>query len=524
MTDAFRLTSSPRPDPSPALHARYAAALVDVRTTAGAEHPMLIDGRDVRARLQVALRSPADLRCTLGRFQAGDATHAAAAVTAAARAFSAWSACPWTERVALLRRAAALLEARVGELAAVLALEIGAHRVDALAEAQAAARLLAAACDRMEAGDGDPRAFAPGPGQGGAVERTHVYRPWGPWIVIAPFCLPLAFAAGAAGAALVAGNTVVCKAARATPWSLRLLALALRDAGLPGGTFNAVTGPGGVLGQALVGDARAAGLSFAGSAAVGMHVLRSFAEAPRPRPGLVATGGGSAAVVSRHADLRAAASGVARSAFALAGQRGTACARVYVEHTVVADCVAALHALTVRIAVGDPARGEAGMGPVVDAAAVARYEDAVAQVHALGADGAIVAGGRRLDESDHAHGYFLAPTIARVPPDHPLWRRDLGVPLVLVAPVETIDEGFARAGAGGCAAGFYGTPAEAERFFAATAAAAAYANAPQGATSGAWPDDGLPGGWDGPAMAAEAPLDLARYQRGQWQTRGRPGA
>ena len=63
-------------------------------------------------------------------------------------------------------------------------------------------------------------------------------KPYGPWLVIAPFNFPLALAGGPTGAALVAGNTVVLKPATATPWSARLLALALRDAGVPPGVFN----------------------------------------------------------------------------------------------------------------------------------------------------------------------------------------------------------------------------------------------------------------------------------------------
>ena len=132
-----------------------------------------------------------------------------------------------------------------------------------------------------------------------------------------------------------------------------------------------------------------------------------------------------------------------------------------------ADFVAALHGATAKVAVGDPTRREHWMGPVIDATAVARYEDAAAQVRALGADGAIVEGGLRLDRNELAHGLFVAPTVARAPLDHPLWSRELFAPFVLVAPVATIEEGIARANAGpfGLTAGFYGSAEETERFF-----------------------------------------------------------
>ena len=96
----------------------------------------------------------------------------------------------------------------------------------------------------MEANDGYVHAMARDPVAGFVSENTSVMKPWGPWLVIAPFNFPLALAGGPTGAALVTGNTVVMKPASATPWSARLLALALRDAGVPAGVFNCVTGSG----------------------------------------------------------------------------------------------------------------------------------------------------------------------------------------------------------------------------------------------------------------------------------------
>ena len=169
-----------------------------------------------------------------------------------------------------------------------------------------------------------------------------------------------------------------------------------------------------------------------------------------------------------HADIKDAATGVLRSAFGLSGQKCSACSRVYVEHTVFNDFVSALHKLAEKVSVGDPTRREHWMGPVIDAAAVARYEDAAAQVRALGAMGGIVHGGARMDRGDLAHGHFCTPTIARAPLTHPLWRSELFVPFVLVAPVLDLGEAIARANDSdyGLTAGVYGNDAEVERFFA----------------------------------------------------------
>jgi len=520
---SFKLTYSTMFDPPPELHARFDEALTTVRTFAGAEHPMLIDGRDVRATRQFDVKCPIDQRLVLGRFQAGDATHAAAAIASARAAFPQWSATPWTERVAIMRRAVECIEARAYELGAVLALEVGKNRMEALGEAQETADLIAYYCDQMELNDGFTKPMNTlGPDE----ENVSVLRPYGVWAVISPFNFPLALAAGPAGGALVAGNTVVLKPASSTPWSARLLALALRDAGIPQGVFNLVTGPGGSLGQSLVEHPDVAGVTFTGSHDVGMHLYRSMTAAPWPRPCIAEMGGKNATIVSRRADLKDAVTGVVRSAFGLSGQKCSACSRVYVEHTVFADFVAALHGATAKLAVGDPTRREYWMGPVIDASAVARYEDAAAQIQALGAEGAIVEGGLRLDRNDLAHGHFVAPTVARAPLEHPLWSRELFAPFVLVAPVDTVEEGIARANAlpFGLTAGFYGAEEETERFFGGIEAGVSYANRPQGATTGAWPGYQPFGGWKGSGSTGRGGGSLyyvPQYLREQSQTRVR---
>ncbi len=257
-----------------------------------------------------------------------------------------------------------------------------------------------------------------------------------------------------------------------------------------------------------------------------MHLHRTIAQGRWPRPCIAEMGGKNAAIVSRHADLGDAALGVMRSAFGLSGQKCSACSRVYVEHTVFADFVAALHAATAKIAVGDPTRRANWMGPVIDAAAVARFEDAAAQIRALGERGAIVHGGERLDHGELAHGHFCAPTIARAPLDHPLWQRELFAPFVLVAPVDDLDDGFALANASdyGLTAGFYGAPDETERFFGEIEAGVCYANRPQGATTGAWPGYQPFGGWKGSGSTGKAGGSLyyvPQYLREQSQTRVR---
>ena len=136
------------------------------------------------------------------------------------------------------------------------------------------ADLIRYACDQMEATTATWCDMGKDPLKGYKASNFSVLRPYGVWVVISPFNFPCALTAGPAGAALVAGNTVVMKPATDTPWTVRLFAECLRDAGLPDGVFNYVTGPGSTLGQALIDNPEVDGITFTGSYDIGMRIFR----------------------------------------------------------------------------------------------------------------------------------------------------------------------------------------------------------------------------------------------------------
>ena len=165
---------------------------------------------------------------------------------------------------------------------------------------------------------------------------------------MSPFNFPFALTGGPAGAALVAGNTIVIKPATDTAWVVRLLAECFRDAGLPEGVCNFVTGPGRSLGQALVDSPEVDGVTFTGSFDVGMKMFQDYAHGKYVRPIILELGGKNPAIVSRHADLERAAAGILRSAFGLQGQKCSAASHVYIEEPVYDELVAKLKAATER--------------------------------------------------------------------------------------------------------------------------------------------------------------------------------
>ena len=518
--DGFKLTYSTMFDPPAALHERFEAALAKVRGAMGATYPLWIAGHERATADTFEVRSPIDREWLLGRFAKGSGEDVRAAVSASRSAFAPWAATPWKERVALVRKAASLIERRVYEIGAAVALEVGKNRMEALGEVQETADLMAWYCDQMEAYDGFVRDLPNDPLPGFTSRNRSVLKPYGPWAVIAPFNFPFALAGGPIGAALVAGNPVVFKVASATAWSGWLLLEALRDAGFPAGVINYVSGPGGEVGPALVESPNLAGITFTGSYEVGMGIVRHFASGRWPRPCIAEMGGKNAAIVSRHADLERAALGIVRSAFGLQGQKCSACSRIYVERDVAGELRERLVAVTEKISVGDPTRREHWMGPVIDRGAYDRYGKCVEN---LQKHGSILSGGRFLADAGRDRGFFVAPTIAAAPHDYRLWKEEKFIPLALLGEVDSVEEAIARANASeyGLTAGFYGSADEVALFHDRIEAGVTYANRPQGATTGAWPGYQPFGGWKGSGTTGKAIGSyyyLPQYLREQSQT------
>jgi 1-pyrroline-5-carboxylate dehydrogenase len=517
----FRLTYATMFDPPAHLHTSFEKALADAKGSLGREHPMWIGGKERAAAERFEDKSPINTTWLLGSFAKGAAQDGAAALAAARAAFPAWSRTRWQERVRLLRKVVGLIEKRVYEISAALSLEVGKNRMECLGDVQETADLIAYYCEAMERNNGFIRPMGRDPLKGYKATNVSVLRPHGVWVVISPFNFPASLSGGPAGAALVAGNTVVLKPATDTPWTGALLARCFIDAGLPDGVVNFVTGPGGTLGEALIGSPQVDGITFTGSYDVGMHIYRAFAGGRYPRPCIAEMGGKNAAIVSRRADLDRAAIGILRSAYGLQGQKCSACSRIFVEKPVKEPLAGKLLDLIGKISVGDPTLRENWMGPVVNRKA---YDDFASYVEELRRVGTILTGGRQLAEGELSRGYFCAPTLVDgVPPDHRLWKHEMFLPIVLLAAVDSLEQAMQRANDMdyGLTAGFYGSKKEGDWFFDKIEVGVAYVNRPQGATTGAWPGYQPFGGWKGSGSSGKnggGPYYLPLYMHEQSQT------
>jgi len=493
----FKLTYATMFNPPEELHARFDKALEEVKNELGKEHGLIIGGKDVLADKKMEGRSPVDTRLVLAIVQKGGVKEAHAALASARKAFTKWSHTPWKERVRLLRRVADVIDQRLFKMGAILVLEVGKSRMEALGDIAETADLIRYSCQQMENNDGFHVPMGRDPLAGFTSLNLSVLRPYGVWVIISPFNFPFALSGGPMGAALATGNTVVVKPASDTPWGVRLLCECFLEAGLPEGVVNFVTGPGDTLGQALIESSEVNGITFTGSHEIGMKIFRDFAKGSWVRPTVIEMGGKNATIVSRHADLERAAVGIVRSAFGLQGQKCSACSRVYVEKPLYRSLLDRLVDMTDKIVIGDPTDRNVYLGPVINERA---YKNFQAYCEELSQAGRLLTGGKVLTDRDLARGYFCLPTMAvDIPLSHRLWKHEMFLPIMMVGEVGSLDEAMSLANSVdyGLTAGFYGTEEEVEWFFDRIEAGVAYANRPQGATTGAWPGFQPFGGWKG---------------------------
>ena len=344
------------------------------------------------------------------------------------------------------------------------------------------------------------------PGASSAERCGVLMRPYGVFGVIAPFNFPVALSIGMMSAALVAGNTAVFKPSDAAGLTGRLVVDALVEGGVPPGVLNLVHG-GRETGEALVVNPRVDGFAFTGSNAVGMLILRSAASSQAMRPVLAEMGGKNSAFVTAGADLSVAASGVARSAFGLSGQKCSALSKVYVARGIMDDFLSALADTTNKLLVGDPRRQQVFIGPVINRAALDRFTQAAAEAATAGS---ILLGGKQLAGEVFDRGPYVEATIvAGLPAEHRINRDELFLPFLSVLPFDDLADAIADANhsAYGLTSGIYTQDkAELDRFLDTIEAGVLYANRASGATTGAWPGFQTFCGWKGSGTTGKGGL------------------
>jgi 1-pyrroline-5-carboxylate dehydrogenase len=210
-----------------------------------------------------------------------------------------------------------------------------------------------------------------------------------------------------------------------------------------------------------------------------------------------------------------------RSAFGFGGQKCSACSRVFVEREVYDDFVGQLKTKAEKIKVGNPIERDVYLGPIINQTALDTFEEAAEEARK---NGNIVTGGQRITEGELGRGLFVEPTVVEVPDDSWIWKKELFVPFVAVAPFDELDDAIQKANATeyGLTAGFFSEDeTEIKEWLDRIEAGVVYVNRRAGSTTGAWPGVQPFGGWKGSGTTGKAgggPYYVMQYLREQSRT------
>ena len=358
-----------------------------------------IDGAwtDARSGDKVKVTNPAT-GAVLGTVPSVDVAETRRAIEAASAAFPAWAARTAKDRALILRRWHDLMLANADDLGALMTAEQGKPLAEAKGEVAYAAAFIEWFAEEGKRLYGDMI-----PGHQPDKRILVMRQPVGVVAAITPWNFPAAMITRKAGPALAAGCTFVCKPATLTPYSALAMAELAHRAGIPKGVFNVITGPSSVLGGEMTSNPIVRKLTFTGSTEVGKKLMAQCV--PTLKKVSLELGGNAPFIVFDDADLDLAVQGAIASKYRNTGQTCVCANRLLVQEGVYDQFVAKLVDAVRTLRVGDGLQGATEQGPLIDATAVAKVEEHIADALAKG--GKVVLGGKR-----HAlGGTFFEPTI-----------------------------------------------------------------------------------------------------------------
>jgi acyl-CoA reductase-like NAD-dependent aldehyde dehydrogenase len=339
---------------------------------------------------------------------------------------------PAFRRADILHKAAALMRARIDDLARTISSEEGKALIEGRTEAKRAADVISTSAEEAVriVGEMIPLdAVEHGVGKLGFTIRI----PCGIVSAITPFNFPLNLVAHKVGPAIAAGNAIIIKPASDTPLSALKLTEILLEAGLPPEAIACITGPGRALGEAICTDDRVRKISFTGSYETGDAICKLAGM----KKVTMELGSNSPVIVMDDADLELAAKAIAAAGYANAGQVCISAQRILSSTKIAGDFLDALRPKVEGIVTGNPLDERTQMGPMVrerEAARVAEWVDEAVQAGAQ-----VVTGGKR-------DGAFYQPTILdQVDPRSRVSSEELFGPAVVISRFSSVDEALSLA-------------------------------------------------------------------------------
>ncbi|MDR4945041.1 aldehyde dehydrogenase family protein [Neobacillus cucumis] len=404
---------------------------------------LFINGRDVEAAAYAPLYSPYSDEL-IAQIAMADELLTKRAIASAQEAFQVISKIPAFERSAILEKVVELLKERADEAAEVIALESAKPITFAKGEVSRTIETYKFAAEEAKRIHGETIPFDAAPGGVGRIGYT-VRKPIGVIGAITPFNFPMNLVAHKVGPAIASGNSIVLKPASQTPLSALYIAGLFKEAGLPEGVLNVVTGSGSVVGEAIINDDRVQMITFTGSPAVGIGI--------RNKAGLKKTtlelGSNAAVILDKDTNVDQVIDRCIMGAFSNQGQVCISLQRVYVHEEVYDQFVEKFVETAKQLKVGNPLDPETYISSLISKK---ETERALSWIEESKQNGAVVLAGGKLADG------ILEPTVlVDVDPVLKVSCQEVFAPVVIVNKVKSIEEaiGYVNNSRFGLQAGIY---------------------------------------------------------------------
>lgn len=371
---------------------------------------------------------------TIAKVQLSNAEQYRQVINTAIKNFQVWRQIPAPKRGELIRQIGLALRAKKAALGALIAMESGKLQQEGEGEVQEM-------IDMTDFAVGQARMLY---GKVIASERPlhrlmEQWHPLGVVGIITAFNFPVAVWAWNAFLAAICGNTVIWKPSHKVP----LAAIAVQNIchevcathHFPG-IFSLFMPASHEIADNFVADQRIPLISFTGSIAVGRRVNQILAA--RFGRSLLELSGNNAVIVDESADLKLVIPGILFGAIGTAGQRCTTIRRLFIHASRYDEVITHLIKIYKNITVGDPMQSSTLMGPLIDAAAVTHFQNALKEVQQKG--GKILYGGSILP----GPGHFVEPTLVEASNDWEVVQRETFAPILYVMKYQQLDEAIAR--------------------------------------------------------------------------------
>jgi 1-pyrroline-5-carboxylate dehydrogenase len=482
------------------------------------DYPIIINNEKIYTKDKYKHVSPVDRRIILGHISKISDPLISKAIESSYHSFKDWSKLNYKKRIKILKKVANNIRAKKFQLAALLTFENGKNRYESIADIDEAIDFINYYCSDMINNNGyvtKTKSIKKNP------KNISVLKPYGVWAIISPFNFPAAIFVGMNIGAIITGNTVVAKPASNTPLIGYKIVEIMIESGLPPGVLNYITGDAAKIGKIIINDDKISGLVFTGSKDVGYTLYKNSADI-KPRLIIAELGGKNPTIVTKTADLDKAAEGVSRAAFSYAGQKCSACSRVYVQKNVKEEFIAKLITKVKKINVENPNKINCDVGPLINFNALQNFKK---YVDIASQDGRILYGGKVKEEGNLKYGYYVSPTIvSEISLDNILFKKELFLPFLCIGEFDQFYEALDLCNNSeyGLTAGLYSKDKkEINDFLNNIESGVVYVNRPKSSTTGALVGNQSFGGWKNSGFSGKGTggkYYLTQFMREQSQT------